>query len=89
MKNKIVWTVPKSERKSVEKRKIYTPNTHIHDRSLSLSFIHIITITIKIQQNMSTLNILRTNIQVLLLDRSNEQQFEDIMTICYIRFTEF
>jgi hypothetical protein len=28
---------------------------HIHDRSLSLSFIHMITITIKIQQNLSTL----------------------------------
>jgi hypothetical protein len=30
-----------------------------------------------------------SNKQVLLLDRSNEQQFEDIMSIGYIRFTEF
>jgi hypothetical protein len=54
----IVWTVQKSNRKIVEKGKIYTPNTHIHDRSFTLSFIHIITITIKIQQNLSTLNFL-------------------------------
>ena len=89
MKIKIVWTVLRSKRKIVEKGKIYTPNTqihdrshiymtsnthihdrshiymtsntHIYDRSLSLSFIHIITITINIQQNLSTLNIFGTN----------------------------
>jgi hypothetical protein len=38
MKNKkyqSVETVPKSNRKIVEIRKIYTPNTHIHDLSVS------------------------------------------------------
>jgi len=38
MKNKkyhTVGTVPKSNRKIVERGKVYTPNTQIHDRSLS------------------------------------------------------
>lgn len=33
--NQIVETLPKSNRKIVDKGKIYTPGTHTHDRSLS------------------------------------------------------
>jgi hypothetical protein len=33
--NQIVGTLPKYNRKIVDKGKIYTPGTHAHDRSLS------------------------------------------------------